>query len=87
MTFLVGFMGLDYIETTYGLPIKARGYSKDIVESVTFLILLYVFGIVFKMIGLSKFFVTLAFASNLVGYLVTFAVGFIALDWLEKQIK
>lgn len=86
LTFLVGFLGLDYIKMHYGLPIRAQGLTRVVVESFVFLVLLYVFGIVFSAIGLSKFFVTLAIASNLVGYLITFAVGFIALDWIEKQL-
>ena len=86
LTFLVGFVGLDYIKSRYGLPLKVTGYARNILEAVCFLVLLYVFGIVFSMIGISKFFVTLSLASNLVGYAVTFALAFIVLEWLEKNL-
>lgn len=85
LTFLVGFLGLEYLTAKYGLPIRATGYARDIVEAFVFLVLLYVFGIIFSMAGIAKFFVTLTLASNLIGYLITFALGFIALDFLEKQ--
>ncbi|MHA1835256.1 MAG: hypothetical protein ACTSV7_14875 [Candidatus Baldrarchaeia archaeon] len=86
LTFLVGFVGLDYVKTEHGLPIRAKGYTKTAVEAVMFLVLLYVFGILFSMIGLQKFFVTLGIASNILGYAITFIVGFIGLEWLEKQL-
>jgi len=85
ITFGVGFVLLDYVKKKKLLP-SVKGYMRNVVEAIAFLVLLYGAGFVLNMFGFSQLLVSLGIVQNVLGYLITFVLAFIGLDYLEKEV-